>query len=342
MGNVTYTDGIAIWKVIYYFPALFASIYICCRHGFLKSSGWMFLVTFCLTRIIGSCAQLATISHPNSSTAETIALICAFMGTSPLLLSSLGLISRIYYDILTKMWSMLFQLCALKIVQMPAVIGFILCIVGATSASDPSKVEHQAMVQAGIILYCVVLLMLVILTFIAVLYRSKMPASEIILIRAVVAALPLIAIHLLYSLIATFGHLHAFSATTDSPTVSLFMSVIEEMFVVVIYIAAGLKLESTPLDEDDSGAKKLGYRLGRGDFGTGKLGLLSLLFGIVGVMREGQGDEEKHQSRQQSNLGQKEGQSQHRHDSHDNHQHVRRERRNDGQQRREEPGHFEV
>jgi hypothetical protein len=93
MGTVTYSDGIAIWKVIYYTPALVGCIYVCGRHGFLKSSGWFFLVTFCITRLIGSCAQLATIGRVDH-TAETIALVCTLMGTTPLLLSSLGLLSR--------------------------------------------------------------------------------------------------------------------------------------------------------------------------------------------------------------------------------------------------------
>lgn len=93
MGSITYPDGISIWKVVYYTPSLFASVYVCCRHGFQKSSGWFFLVTFCLTRLIGSCAQLATIDQMNE-TAETIALVCTLMGTAPLLLSSLGLLSR--------------------------------------------------------------------------------------------------------------------------------------------------------------------------------------------------------------------------------------------------------
>lgn len=93
MGTVTYSEGIAIGKVVYYAPAFFACIFVCARHGFMKSSGWFFLVTFCLTRLIGSCAQLATIDHPDK-TAATIALVCTLMGTTPLLLSSLGLISR--------------------------------------------------------------------------------------------------------------------------------------------------------------------------------------------------------------------------------------------------------
>jgi hypothetical protein len=94
MGSITYSDAIAIAQIVYYSPALLASIFVCVRHGFSKASGWFFLILFCLIRLIGASAELATITNPTSSTAITIALICAVMGTSPLLLSSLGLISR--------------------------------------------------------------------------------------------------------------------------------------------------------------------------------------------------------------------------------------------------------
>ena len=92
---VDYRDGISILKLIIYLPYLFASIYVCYRHGFRRNSGWIFLVIFCILRIIGSGAQLATINN-NSSTPYTIAAVTDAIGLSPLLLSSLGLTSRMY------------------------------------------------------------------------------------------------------------------------------------------------------------------------------------------------------------------------------------------------------
>jgi len=96
MAAITYNDGIAIGRLVYFTPALLISIFLCLRHGFMKSSGWFFLVTFCLIRLIGSGAQLATINNPFDSTAYTISLVSSIMGTSPLLLSSLGLLARLY------------------------------------------------------------------------------------------------------------------------------------------------------------------------------------------------------------------------------------------------------
>jgi hypothetical protein len=94
MGKVTYSDGIAIYKLIYYSPCLFASIYVAWTHGFSKNSGWIFLTIFCIIRLIGASAQIATIGNPGDQTAITVALITSELGLSPLLLASLGLLSR--------------------------------------------------------------------------------------------------------------------------------------------------------------------------------------------------------------------------------------------------------
>ena len=94
MGAISYSDAIAIAQVVYYAPAILACGFLCARHGFTRSSGWILLVVFCLLRIIGASASLSTINNSGSTTALTIALICSVMGTSPLLLASLGLLLR--------------------------------------------------------------------------------------------------------------------------------------------------------------------------------------------------------------------------------------------------------
>lgn len=164
----------------------------------------------------------------------------------------------------------------MKIVHVPAVVALILCIVGATSASSPAKIESESTVHIGIILYTVVLAMLVALTFGACLAKRRTGEGEGILVFAVLCALPFIFVRLLYALLAAFSHLNSFDPVTGSRTAELFMSVLEEMVVVVIYIATGLKLPAVPTGAADSPGGTLAYRFGRGDFGTGKLGIFSL------------------------------------------------------------------
>lgn len=94
MGHITVSNGFAIWQLIVYIVALPISIWVSACHGFLKSSGWVFLSIFCIIRIISSASQLATISSP-SETAEAISLITGLLGLSPLLLATLGILSRV-------------------------------------------------------------------------------------------------------------------------------------------------------------------------------------------------------------------------------------------------------
>lgn len=98
MAHVTLTDGLAIWELIYYVVALICSIFVSCRQGLSRSSGWIFLTIFSTMRVIGYSAQIATITA-TSDTAETIATIAGFLGLSPLLLATLGLLSRVLVSV---------------------------------------------------------------------------------------------------------------------------------------------------------------------------------------------------------------------------------------------------
>jgi hypothetical protein len=93
MTKFTYPDGLAVWRLIFYTVALIGSIAVSWRHGFGKNSGWIYLAIFCIIKIVNGSAQLATLSTSNSSAAVTAA-VTGFLGLSPLLLATLGLLSR--------------------------------------------------------------------------------------------------------------------------------------------------------------------------------------------------------------------------------------------------------
>ncbi|KAK7417298.1 hypothetical protein QQZ08_011678 [Neonectria magnoliae] len=148
MGHITLTDGIAIWQLIYYIAALGGSIWVSARHGFSKSSGWIFLTIFSIIRVVGRSAQIATITIQLDA-AWTIAIIAGFLGLSPLLLASLRIVSRVWYSILETPWNLLFSFGVVKVVQIPATVALILCIVGGASADKPAEIEDQTTTQAG-------------------------------------------------------------------------------------------------------------------------------------------------------------------------------------------------
>lgn len=91
--TVTYRHGISILELLIYFPSLFVSIFLVIRHGLRKNSGFLFLTTFALARIVGACCDLATINNPSTGL-FIAAAICSSIGLSPLMLACTGLLSR--------------------------------------------------------------------------------------------------------------------------------------------------------------------------------------------------------------------------------------------------------
>jgi hypothetical protein len=276
--GLNFRDGVSILKLAIYSPYLFASIYVCFKHGLMKGSGWIYLSIFCLLRIIGASAQLASISS-HSTTPYTIAAVCDAIGLSPLLLASLGLISRAYYSMLNSPWKgMLLSMTVLRVPQIITTVAGILCIVGATSANTIADFTKESTVHIGVILYMVSFGLLLILTLAAGATYLKIRHGEKALILAVLSSLPFILVRLLYTLIACFAHNASnFNLVTGSVAINLVMAVIEEMVVVAIYTITGIKTPVVPKEQQAQGpANRMAYRAGRGDFGTGKLGLFSL------------------------------------------------------------------
>ncbi len=86
--------AVAIVELIVFIPALIASIIVCARHGFARSSGWIYTIVLCVVRIGGAICQLVARNNPSHGVISA-ALIFDSIGLSPLLLSTLGLISRL-------------------------------------------------------------------------------------------------------------------------------------------------------------------------------------------------------------------------------------------------------
>ncbi|KAF2166971.1 hypothetical protein M409DRAFT_54731 [Zasmidium cellare ATCC 36951] len=277
MSRITYLDGIAIGQLIFYSPALLTSIYICFKHGFAKASGWIFLVLFSSVRLAGAGARVYLIHNPSSSDAETAALICSILGLSPLLLAWLGLLSRILYSILDQPWRTIVSIVLVRAIQIPTTVGLILCIVGATSVDTPTQVYTESTVRIGIVLFTVVFALLLIFNVMAaVLARSTMRGEKVLLVAVNLAA-PLMLVRLVYPLLAAFSHINLFqigNESTSAVTTSLFMEVVEEFGVVIIYLVAGILQPAFP--KDGSQEEGLAQRYNRADL-PGRLEKLSFL-----------------------------------------------------------------
>ena len=184
-----------------------------------------------------------------------------------------------YYSILKQPWSTVFSFVLLKAIQTPAAVALILCIVGATNASEPTQIESETTVHVGVILYTIVYVALVLLTLGSMLGRRMTGRGEVSLIIAMSLALPFLAVRILYALLGAFSHDKQFNPATGSTTIALFLDSLPEMIVVLIYLVAAVKTPAVPAaknGEKRSAGETLAYRAGRGDFGFGKFGLLSL------------------------------------------------------------------
>ena len=184
---------------------------------------------------------------------------------------------------------MFFGVVLQKVIHLPALAALILCIIGATSANNASDIQNQDTIKAGIVLFAVIWLMLASLTLGAWLAKRRTGEGEGALVLAVSCALPFILVRLIYSLLSGFdkhSSIFGLAKTSDTAvTVSLVMSVLEEMVVVLIYLAVGLKLPSVPKGKADTPAREMAYRTGRGDFSFGKLGILSLGSALYSAMK---------------------------------------------------------
>ena len=84
---------VSIAELVIYIPCLILSIYICSRHGFRKSTGWVYTLILCVARIVGAICQLVTYTSPSQGLYQAVFIIDS-IGISPLLFATLGVIRR--------------------------------------------------------------------------------------------------------------------------------------------------------------------------------------------------------------------------------------------------------
>lgn len=131
-------------------------------------------------------------------------------------------------------------------------------------------------------MYLVVLILLTLLTIganITGYITERQGESRMLLV--VTLSLPFLFIRIIHSLLLIFNKRFQDSAaeeSTSSVLIELFMAKVEEMIVVFLYLYAGFTHKAVP--ERDHGKRtteeKFAHRAARGDFGGGKLGVLSL------------------------------------------------------------------
>ncbi|KAL1964396.1 hypothetical protein VTN77DRAFT_6954 [Rasamsonia byssochlamydoides] len=248
---ISFRDVISIIELVVYFPSLFIAIFVASRHGFSRSSGWIFLVLFTLVRIIGACASLATISNQSVGLYITAA-ICSSVGLSPLIMTNVGLLSRAN-DSIARNTGNEVNPFAFRIVHLVTIVGLILSILGQThNTTREGLTQIQSKTKIGVILFIVswVLLCLLLLTLSG--RRSDIESGEHRLLGAVGLSLPFIFVRLLYSILVVFVNNSTFNLVTGNVAVMFIMSVLVEFVVVVVCLGVGLTLQVRPAYDRDA------------------------------------------------------------------------------------------
>jgi hypothetical protein len=125
-------------------------------------------------------------------------------------------------------------------------IALILCIVGGIDKADTNSLSDvstgKKYTKIGVVLFLIIYLLLSALVTITMKDFGNAPRGEKRLYFVVLAAIPLLAIRLLWSLLAAFKNDSTFSITGGKPLVQLFMAILEEFIIVVLYTLAGLTI----------------------------------------------------------------------------------------------------
>lgn len=250
--TLTYRNAVSIAELVGYIPAAFIATYLAFRHGFRGSSGWLYLIAFSLARIIGPCMQLATIKSPDNISLYVGSAVLNVIGLSPLQLATLGLLTRLLTSI-HKSYNTFLHAGMFHVIQLIIVVGLILGIVGGIDAGNVFQTTGQyhpgSLNKAGTSLLIVSYGLIVIFTAAIGMFISHAEAGEKRIYLAVVVALPILLIRIIYSALSTFSKDNKYNVLTGSTTLFLCVCLLEEFIIVVIYEVTGLTLVQVVKEE---------------------------------------------------------------------------------------------
>lgn len=264
--TLTIYNDISIIQLVFFFPSLAVAATLSYRHGFRRSSGWIYLVLLSLMRIIGASMELATISQPDSSSLAIGAQTLQNIGLSPLILTLLGLITRTYLSIPERKRPSIPNGRILHLLQLVVVVGLILSIVGGVNTGtqvgnalengQPITYSVSSESKAGIALMIVGYVLLVLSALVLGTCLSAIADGEKRLLLAVFLAMPFVLVRLVYSILSAFdtssANFRQFGGSADAGYVVLGMCTIMEIIATIIFEAVGLTLPYVPHSERGS------------------------------------------------------------------------------------------
>lgn len=233
-----------IVEVIYFGPALLASVFVCVKHGFSREGGWLLLIILSLIRMIGASTGIAATEDPTDTGLVICSLIMASTGSTLIVATLTGIVNRV--DSGSGRSSLPPRVR--KWLQLMGLAAVILGIVGGTktaSSDSDTRSDGYTYTQAAVILILVqYLASTAILSFSAFNMRYILDGDRTLFFCASMAA-PFVLVRVIYSICAAFNptssNLSLRSDTTAAIVIRAVLGIAMEIIAVSLFIIGGLK-----------------------------------------------------------------------------------------------------
>ncbi|KAI9758854.1 MAG: hypothetical protein M1835_000510 [Candelina submexicana] len=255
---------VSIVELIFYVPALALAVWIATRHGFGRSSGWLFLIILALIRIVGSSMELASDQSHNQSLTIGAAVL-SNIGLNALILALLAILKRVnesmseFHGLEPRIFDLF---------HLPLLAGVVLVAYGGSHSYQNGVFHTQSTSKFGIVIVAVVTVALTAIIALTFTKLTHIPSGERRLLFAAAASIPFIAVHLLYSLISVFASSKTFNPITGNVIVFAIMAVLMEFVAVALFLVAGILAPVIPRSAVQPGSKLAVGDRGR-ETGTG-------------------------------------------------------------------------
>ncbi|KAJ5973696.1 hypothetical protein N7481_010906 [Penicillium waksmanii] len=228
------TEGLELAQLAFYAFASLPSIYCIVKHGKVGLLGWLYVFVMCGLRLVGNGVAyhaLSTTGEPNKA-----ASIISGIGLSPLLLAAIG--------ILRESWDFNYRSNHSIQSKLPVFLGgFGMLIphlvVGGGIGLAAASGNNKTLLEVGLIIFAtgwIMVVGLVVLSAKSNDHRSRLE-EETKLLHAVMIALPLIGIRLIYAIAIVFKYKNA---AGGSLAVQVIFGTLPEFLVMITYLSAGL------------------------------------------------------------------------------------------------------
>lgn len=135
----------------------------------------------------------------------------------------------------------------IRLAELLVTVGLILSIIGGVNAGEDfgktGIYKTQTLSKAGLGLFIAAFVILCLILAIIVQSVQHAEEGEKRILLAVAISLPFLLVRLIYSALAVFANRRSFSLFYGDVSILLFMALLEEVIVVVIYEGVGLTLK---------------------------------------------------------------------------------------------------